>query len=113
MWATIQYESWRGKVAGGGGGEGAGGGAPEAPSMPPIRNMTRKPTAKSIAVVKRSLPRYIVASQLNIFTPVGTAMRKVMKLKKGRNTAPVVNMWCAQTEKPSAPMAAVAKTKAL
>ena len=33
--------------------------------------------------------------------------------KKGRKTAPVVNMWCAQTEKPSAPIEAVAKMKAL
>ena len=51
--------------------------------------------------------------QLNIFTPVGTAMRNVMRLKNGRNTAPVVNMWWAQTEKPRAPMPAVAKTNAL
>ena len=27
-----------------------------------------------------------------------------MRAKNGRNTAPVVNMWCAQTEKPRAPM---------
>ena len=52
-------------------------------------------------------------TQLNIFTPVGTAMRKVIRLKNGRNTAPVVNMWWAQTEKPRAPMPAVAKMNAL
>ena len=55
----------------------------------------------------------MVASQLKNLTPVGTAMRKVKKAKKGRYTAPVVNMWWAQTVKPRAPMAAVAKTKAL
>ena len=42
----------------------------------------------------------MVAIQLNILTPVGTAIRNVIRLKNGRNTAPVVNMWCAQTEKP-------------
>ena len=52
-------------------------------------------------------------TQLNILTPVGTAMRKVMMLKNGRYTAPVVNMWCAHTENPRAPMAAVAKMNAL
>ena len=72
-----------------------------------------KPQAYSIGVSKVSLPPHIVASQLKNLTPVGTAMRKVKKLKKGRYTAPVVNMWCAQTVKPSAPMAAVASTKAL
>ena len=40
-------------------------------------------------------------------------MRKVIRLKNGRYTAPVVNMWWAQTEKPRAPMAAVANTNAL
>ncbi|GIW20711.1 MAG: hypothetical protein KatS3mg065_1007 [Chloroflexota bacterium] len=64
-------------------------------------------------VLNVSWPLKRVAIQLNILTPVGTAMRKVMKEKKGRKTWPVVNMWWAQTEKPRAPMAAVAKTKAL
>ncbi len=81
--------------------------------MPPIRNIVRKPSANSIGVSKVSLPRHIVAIQLNILTPVGTAIRKVMRLKKGRKTAPVVNMWCAQTEKPRAPIATVANTNAL
>ena len=81
--------------------------------MPPIRNIVRKPRANSSGVENVSLPRHIVAIQLNIFTPVGTAIRNVMKLKNGRNTAPVVNMWWAQTEKPRAPMATVANTNAL
>ena len=55
----------------------------------------------------------MVAIQLNIFTPVGTAIRNVISEKKGRKTAPVVNMWCAHTEKPRAPMATVANTNAL
>jgi hypothetical protein len=56
----------------------------KAPSRPPMRKDARKPTAKSIAVVKRSLPRHIVAIQLNIFTPVGTEMKNVVIEKKGR-----------------------------
>ena len=69
--------------------------------------------AKMSGVENVSWPRNIVKTQLNILTPVGTAIRNVMRLKNGRNTAPVVNMWWAQTEKPSAPMPAVAKMNAL
>jgi hypothetical protein len=81
--------------------------------MPPMRNIETKPSANSIGVVKVSLPRHRVASQLNIFTPVGTPIRAVMKAKNGSATVPVVNMWCAQTLKLSRPMPIVAKTKAL
>ena len=55
-----------------------------APLIPPMRNIVRKPTAKSIADENWIFPPHIVAIQLNIFTPVGTAMRNVMKLKNGR-----------------------------
>ena len=81
--------------------------------MPPMRNIDRKPRANSSGVENVSWPRHIVKIQLNILTPVGIAMRNVMKLKNGRYTAPVVNMWWAQTEKPRAPIAAVANTNAL
>ncbi len=80
--------------------------------MPPIRNIDRKPRAKSIGVASVIEPRHRVAIQLNIFTPVGTAIRAVMKLKNGRKTWPVVNMWWAHTLKLKRPMATVAKTKA-
>ena len=52
----------------------------------------RKPTLNSIAVGKMFEPRHIVVIQLNILTPVGTAIRKVAPMKKGRKTPPVVNM---------------------
>ena len=39
----------------------------------------------------------MVPIQLKNFTPVGTAIRKDMKEKNGSSTAPVANMWCAQT----------------
>jgi hypothetical protein len=80
---------------------------------PPIRNIVRNPTANSSGVENWSCPRHMVAIQLNILTPVGTAIRNVIRLKNGRNTAPVVNMWCAHTENPRAPMPTVANTNAL
>ena len=55
-----------------------------APLMPPIRNIVRKPRAKSSGVLNISCPRHMVKTQLNIFTPVGTAIRNVMRLKNGR-----------------------------
>ena len=60
--------------------------------MPPMRNIERKPSAKSIGVFNVICPRQSVAIQLNIFTPVGTAMRNVITEKNGRKTLPVVNM---------------------
>ena len=53
-----------------------------------MRNIVRNPSANSSGVEKTSWPRYSVAIQLNILTPVGTAIRKVMKLKNGRYTTP-------------------------
>ena len=97
--------SWRAKSI--------GTAALNAPLMPPMRNIVRNPIAKISGVENVSWPRNRVKTQLNILTPVGTAIRNVIRLKKGRNTAPVVNMWCAQTENPSAPIPAVAKMNAL
>src|SRR5437762_11146254 len=47
----------------------------------------------------RRPPRSTLFAYTTLFRsiPVGTAMRKDMRLKKGRLTAPVVNMWWAQT----------------
>ena len=81
------------------------------PVTPPIRKLSKNPIAKSIGVAKRILPPHIVPIQLKNLTPVGTAIRSVTALKKGLSTAPVVNMWCAQTPVESAPIASVASTK--
>ena len=43
-----------------------------------------KPRAKSSGVSNLSCPPHIVASQLKNLMPVGTAIRNVKKLKKGR-----------------------------
>ena len=78
-----------------------------------MRNVMRKPIAKSIAVVMWTLPPHIVPIQLKNLMPVGTAMSSDMIEKKGSSTTPVVNMWCAQTPSESAAIVSVAKTMPL
>ena len=48
---------------------------------------------------KRSVPPYIVNSQLKILTPVGIAMTDVAMPKNALTTAPatIVKKWCSQT----------------
>ena len=67
----------------------------------------------SIGVSKVRDPRHIVPIQLKNFTPVGTAIRNVMKLKNGSSTAPVANMWWAHTVTERPAIAMVAKTRPL
>ena len=76
------------------------------PEMPPIVNVATMPTAYSIAVLKRILPPHIVASQLNIFTPVGIAMIivEIVKNASAMGPMPVANMWCAHTPQPMMPI---------
>ena len=52
----------------------------------------------------------MVPSQLNIFTPDGTAIiivANIVQTVSGR-LRPVANMWCIHTVKPSTPIAAPA-----
>ena len=60
-----------------------------------------KPTAKSMAVVKRTLPCHMVPSQLKIMMPVGMEMLMVemLKIELTSGPMPVVNMWWLQTMK--------------
>jgi hypothetical protein len=51
------------------------------PVRPPRVNKKINPTAHSIGVVNLTLPPYIVAIQLNIFIPVGTAIIMVAAVK--------------------------------
>ena len=69
------------------------------PDSPPIVNTPMKPSAHSIGVSNEIFPRQTVASQLKIFTPVGTAMIIELSMKKMSSPTgmPTVNMWCAQT----------------
>ena len=78
------------------------------PVRPPNRNVVRKPSAQSMGVSNDRDPPHIVPIQLKNFTPVGTAIMKVMNEKNGRLTAPVTNMWWAHTAIDSAAMVRVA-----
>ena len=82
------------------------------PERPPIVNSTTRPIANIIATVRRRRPPHIVASQLMIFTPVGTAMNIVDSENAATETGPMLeaNMWCAQTPQPMKPMATPEKT---
>ena len=60
------------------------------------------PTANSIGDSKVNWPFHMVPVQLKNLIPVGTAIKNVMNEKKGSNTAPVANMWCAHTATDSA-----------
>lgn len=66
--------------------------------------------ANSIGVSKLSDPFHMVATQLNTFTPVGTAMSRVEYMKNNCAAVgmPTVNIWWAHTMNDRMAMAAVA-----
>ena len=61
------------------------------------------------------LPRHAVASQLKIFTPVGTAITidVIMKNASRPIGIPTENMWCAQTSSEKNAMLIVENATAL
>ena len=69
--------------------------------------------ANFIGALKLIDPPHMVPIQLNTFIPVGIAMSAVVSAKNFSTTSPVTNMWCAQTDKLSTPMASVANTRSL
>lgn len=73
-------------------------------------NRMTKATANSIGVSKVSEPSHMVVTQLNTFTPVGTAISMVAYMKNSSPVTgmPTTNMWCAQTTKERKAMLAVA-----
>src|SRR4029450_4034292 len=77
------------------------------PDSPPMMNIVMKPSENSIGVFRWMSARHIVASQLKIFTPVGTAMNIVDKANAEFATGPrpTANMWWAHTPQPMNPMA--------
>ena len=66
------------------------------PVIPPIVKVMTVPNAKIMGVLVTIDPPVIVASQLKILIPVGTATSMVVSITMKRNSgsAPVVNMWC-------------------
>ncbi|MNC68805.1 hypothetical protein D3C75_1194420 [compost metagenome] len=65
------------------------------PEKPPMVNRVMKAMANSMGVSNVREPRHMVATQLNTFTPVGTAISMVAYMKNSSATtgSPVVNMW--------------------
>src|ERR1041385_6843763 len=107
MWATMKYVSWSCQST--------GNTAEITPEMPPMMNWAMKPTAKYIGTLNTSAPRHMVAIQLKILMPVGTAMANDESMKKASTTigVGVVNMWWAHTSMPRNAMAAVDAAMAL
>jgi len=69
-------------------------------------NKKIKPIVKSMAGVRVRDPPHIVASQLKILIPVGTAIIIVAAVKYARvsTSRPTTNIWCAQTRNPRNPI---------
>jgi hypothetical protein len=76
------------------------------PVKPPKVKRKIKPFANNIGVFKIMLPPNIVAIQLKILIPVGTAIIIVAAVKYARvsTSSPTVYIWCAQTIKPKKPI---------
>jgi len=76
------------------------------PVRPPNVNKKMKPLANNIGVFNTILPPNIVAIQLKILIPVGTAITIVALVKYARvsTSKPTVNIWCAHTIKPRNPI---------
>ncbi len=73
-----------------------------------MRKIEMAPSTKSNGVggFLGSLPSQMVAIQLKNFTPVGTATNIVENMNGTRSASamPEVNIWCAQTRKPTRAM---------
>jgi len=80
------------------------------PVSPPIVNKKINPIAHNIGVVNSILPPYIVANQLNILIPVGTAIIIVAAVKYAlvSTSIPTVYIWWAQTINPNTPIEHIA-----
>ena len=75
-------------------------------------NILITPMAKSIGAENLIRPPHMVANQLSIFTPVGTAINIVESEKAATESGPMpeVNIWWAHTPHPINPMAIPEKT---
>src|SRR5262245_4652924 len=92
-----------------------GNAARKIPVRPPNVNSARKPSEKSIGESKMRFPRHVVASQLKILIPVGTAttIDEIMKKPSRPIPSPAVNMWCAHTSIEKNAIASVENATAL
>src|SRR5262249_61492114 len=85
------------------------------PERPPIVKTPTAPSANSIAVSRIRLPRQVVAIQLKILIPVGTAIAIDESMKKMFSAVGSLteNMWDAQTSAEKNPIATVETAIAL
>ena len=88
--ATTKYVSWKSKSS--------GGDATITPVMPADREEIDVPTAKSIAVVKRIWPPEHGGRPVEDLDSGRHRDDERGDAEEGRLIAPVVNMWCAQTD---------------
>ena len=77
-----------------------------------MTNIPINPKENNIGVFNLSFPPQIVPNQLNILTPVGTAITIVDNPNPACATGLIAeaNMWCAQTPKPINAIPKPAKT---
>ena len=80
--------------------------------MPPKTKFIINPHENKIALFTDILPHHKVATQLKNFIPVGTAINDVAIVKNNliQGGVPLVNMWWAQTTKPSTTIPIIEKT---
>ena len=80
------------------------------PVIPPKVNKNKKPKAYNKGVVISILLFHIVANQLKILIPVGTAIIIVAAVKYARESAfkPAEYIWWAQTKNPKKPIVNIA-----
>ena len=76
------------------------------PVNPPTVNRKMNPKVHNIGVLNSSDPPHMVANQLKILIPVGTAIIMVAAVKYARlsTSIPTEYMWCAQTTNPNTPI---------
>src|SRR5438309_11426248 len=74
-----------------------------------MTNIATKATAKSIGALSSIAPPHIVAIQLKILMPLGTAIARVMTMNGSlaEIEMPVVNMWWTHTPNDRNPIATV------
>src|SRR3989454_4300414 len=75
--------------------------------IPPMTNIVTKPIAKSIGALSSIAPPHIVAIQLKILMPLGTAIAREMTMngRRAHTEMPVVNLGWAHKPKGREPIA--------
>src|SRR5437879_12286594 len=80
-----------------------------------MTNIVTKPIAKSIGALSSIAPPHIVAIQLKILMPLGTAIARGMTMngRRAETEMPVVNMWWTHTPNERTPGGTVDRPRAM